>query len=154
MLKFKLLFGIAAVGLVSLGLCGSFPSLLGSDACSASAQESQPKRTNQTVMSESPIACNLTALSKEQRKRHQMLTTELRALVQDIRELPEGYSLGLSADEAIIQKAAEWITLERRCCPFLDFGLDVSREGGPLILRLTGRESVKAFLKIEFGIRE
>src|SRR5262245_6929569 len=103
MLNFKLLFGIAAVGLASLGLCGSFPSLLCSGVCSASAQESQPKRTNQTVMSESPIACNLTALSKEQRKQHQMLTKELRDLVQGIRELPDGYSLRLSADESIIQ---------------------------------------------------
>ncbi len=149
MLKFKLLLGALMAGLIGPGLWWPSTSL---PRC-ASAQESQPKRMNQTVISESPIACNLTALNKEQRKRHQTLTAELRGLVQEIRELPDGYALRLPADEATIQKAAEWITLERRCCPFLAFTLEVGRESGPLSLSLTGREGVKPFLKTEFGIK-
>ena len=108
---------------------------------------------SESVVSESPIACNMNALDKEQRRHHQSLTAQLRAAVQETRELPVGYSFRLPSDEATIQRAAEWITLERRCCPFLAFGLEAGRENGPLWLNLTGREGVKPFLKIEFGIK-
>jgi hypothetical protein len=40
---------------------------------------------------------------------------------------------------------AEWIALERRCCPFFRFQLDVEGETGPVWLRLTGA-GVKEFL--------
>ena len=149
----KLFFCIAAVGLVSLDL----PSELRCAACSraerAGAQESQQKSTDQNVMSISPIACNLTALNKEQRKRHQQLTEELRGLAQEVRELSDGYAFVLPADGALIQKAAEWMTVERLCCPFIAFNLEVGREGGPISLSLTGREGVKPFLKAELKIR-
>jgi hypothetical protein len=108
---------------------------------------------SESVVSESPIACNLNALDKEQRQRHQSLTAQLRAAVEETRELPDGYSFRLPSDEATIQRMAEWITLERRCCPFLAFGLEAGRENGPLWLSLTGREGVKPFMKIEFGVK-
>lgn len=106
----------------------------------------------QPTRSESPIFCNMNALTKEQRQRHKALSVELRAAVQEIRELPDGYSFRLPSDEAMLQKAVEWVTMERRCCPFIAFGIEVEREGGPLWLKLTGREGVKPFLKTELGI--
>jgi hypothetical protein len=117
------------------------------------ASITQEKKMSENVAGESPIACNLKALDSEQRRRHQSLTAQLRAAVQESRELPDGYSFRLPSDEATIQRTAEWITLERRCCPFLAFGLEVDRENGPLWLSLTGREGVKPFLKLEFGIK-
>jgi len=48
--------------------------------------------------------------------------------------------------------AAEFITLERLCCPFLTLALEVERERGPLWLKLTGREGVKPFLRAELGL--
>jgi hypothetical protein len=102
---------------------------------------------------ESPIACSLNALDSEQRLRHQSLTVQLRSAAQETLELTDGYSFRLPSDEATIQKTAEWITMERRCCPFIAFGLEVGREGGPLWLSLTGREGVKSFLKTEFGVK-
>src|SRR5262245_16685778 len=113
----------------------------------------QEKKMSENVAGESPIACNLKALDSEQRRRHQSLTTQLRAAAQESRELPDGYSFRLPSDEATIQWIAEWITLERRCCPFLAFGLEAGRDKGPLWLSLTGREGVKPFLTIEFGIK-
>lgn len=103
--------------------------------------------------SESPIACNMDALDKEQRQHHKLLTSQLQTAIQETRELKDGYSFRLPSDESMIQKTAEWITLERRCCPFIDFGLEVDREGGPLWLSLTGREGVKPFLKMELGVK-
>ncbi len=151
----KLLSILAAVS-VWFGLGGP-PSVVKCDACdraiSVTTQATeQEKKMSDNVAGESPIACNLNALDREQRRRHQALTAKLRAAVQEMRELPDGYSFRLPSDEAMIQGTAEWITLERRCCPFLAFGFEAGRENGPLWLNLTGREGVKPFLKIEFGI--
>jgi len=49
----------------------------------------------------------------------------------------------------VLLKAAEFISLEKLCCPFLAFRLDIDAEGGPVKLRLTGREGVKAFIREE-----
>src|SRR5215470_14039069 len=49
----------------------------------------QEKKMSENVAGESPIACNLNALDKEQRGRHQSLTEQLRAAAQETRELPD-----------------------------------------------------------------
>jgi len=105
------------------------------------------------IADQSPIACNMNALDGKQRERHRFLTVQLLNAVQETRELADGYSFRLASDEATIQRTAEWITLERRCCPFIAFGIEVGRESGPLLLNLTGREGVKPFLKMELGIK-
>jgi len=102
---------------------------------------------------ELPTACNLNAFDRERRLRYQSLTAQLRAAVQETRELPDGYSFRLPSDEATIQRAAELITLGRHCCPFIAFGIEAGRESGPLWLSLIGREGVKPFLKLELGIK-
>jgi hypothetical protein len=110
------------------------------------------QQRQKVVVSESPIACNMTALSPAERKRHGEVTRQMRASVQEVRELPDGYAFRLPASETSIRETAEWIAKERLCCPFLAFNLEVSREGGPLWLHLTGRagrEGVKPFLKAE-----
>ncbi|MGH9841064.1 MAG: hypothetical protein ACREEM_20095 [Blastocatellia bacterium] len=111
------------------------------------------QQEKKVVVSESPIACSLTALSTAQRKRHGDLTGRLRAAVAELRELPDGYAFRLPADETRIRETAEWMAMERLCCPFLAFNLEVGREGGPLWLHLTGREGIKAFLLTELKLK-
>lgn len=101
---------------------------------------------------ESPMICDLTAMDSEQRERYQALVQRLHASVQDIQEVAEGYALRFPPESSTCLMIAEFITLERLCCPFLSFRLDVEREGGPVWLRLTGREGVKAFLQAELGL--
>jgi hypothetical protein len=152
MLSLRTLFHIGAAGLVGFSLVG-----LASDTavhvCAQALQQEKEKKMSKSVTSESPIACNMSALNKERRRRHQFLTEQLHAATQETRELPDGYSFRLPSDEATIQKTTEWVTLERRCCPFVAFGIEVNREGGPLWLSLTGREGVKPFLKNELGVK-
>jgi hypothetical protein len=64
-----------------------------------------------------------------------------------VRELADGYALRLPAENGMILSVAEFITLERMCCPFFSFELEVGRDEGALWLKLTGREGVKEFLK-------
>jgi hypothetical protein len=112
---------------------------------------------------EEPLACNLNALSAPQRERHRALGEKLRAAVVDRVELANGYALTLDFSRLPLDAAgapfcvvevAEWVDLEARCCPFLDFGIEMAGKGGPARLKLTGGKNVKAFLKTELGLQE
>lgn len=61
-------------------------------------------------------------------------------------ELPDGFAFRYPATDSWLASLAEFITLERRCCPFLTFALEVAPERGTTDLRLTGDDRVKAFL--------
>jgi len=57
-------------------------------------------------------------------QRYGALRPAMKAAAGKIRELANGYAVRLATDAALFQQVAEWITLERRCCPFLALGLD------------------------------
>ena len=76
-------------------------------------------------------------------------TRTLFSSIEEHRELADGYGFRLSPAISF-SSAAEWIELESKCCPFFDFGLERSREQGPLWLRLSGRPGVKQFIRDEF----
>jgi len=99
---------------------------------------------------ESPLACNVTALTPEERKRHfDELGPKLRELRMGVRELADGYELEFPADTATYRLLTEWAAGERVCCPFFDVDVRSPREGGPVRLRLTGRKGVKQFIEVD-----
>ena len=99
---------------------------------------------------ESAFVCDRLALNAEQRKRHfDELGPKLVLLRQDVRELANGYEFQFPADPTTVQLVAEWAAGERACCPFFDIELRLEREGGPLWLRLTGRDGVKQFIRAD-----
>ena len=101
---------------------------------------------------ESPFACDRAALTPEKRKRHfDELGPALRSLRKTTHELADGFEFEFPADAATYQLLAEWVGGERLCCPFFDIDLRVEREGGAFWLRLTGREGVKQFIKVDFA---
>lgn len=103
---------------------------------------------------ESFLACTIDlALSVEQRNRHRNVAQEVLSAVQEIKELPNGYSLRLPLEQVMIQTAAEFISQERICCGFLAFNLDIEPNNGPLWLSLTGPEGVKELLQSELGLK-
>ena len=98
---------------------------------------------------ESPLACDMSAIEPELRAGHVATGEELFRAAEEISELPDGYAFRLPADLETLLKAAEFISLERLCCPVLGFALEVEPEGGSAWLRLTGREGVKEFIREE-----
>lgn len=103
---------------------------------------------------ETPFACNLSALTASQRARHQQLGRELLAAVLEIQELPDGYAARLPSDSDSVLRAAEFITLERLCCPFLSLAVELVQNQGPVWLRITGAEGVKPFIRAEFKLAD
>lgn len=100
---------------------------------------------------DSPFACDRTALTGQDRKRHfDELGPALRAIVMNARELPDGYEFQYPADPASFRLVAEWAAGEHVCCPFFDIELRQQREKGEFWLRLTGRPGVKQFITADF----
>jgi len=104
------------------------------------------------VAAELPLLCRMDALDQRQRERHRALLSQLKAAVQDVKELTDGYAFGFSSDAFLFLCLAEWVTLERACCPFLTFELLFEEQEGSIRLTLRGRQGVKDFLKSEFRI--
>lgn len=100
---------------------------------------------------ESPFACDMTAIVPEQRGAHLSTIESLFRSVEQISELPNGYNFRLPNNSETLRRAAEFIALERLCCPFFAFGLDVESEAGAVHLSLTGREGVKPFIMSEIS---
>ena len=101
---------------------------------------------------DSTLVCDLTALSGEQCRRQALVLELLRPSVQELRELPDGYALRLPGETSTLLLAAELIALERLCCPFLKFGIEIESRQGPIWVQLTGPDGVKPFLVQELGL--
>ena len=96
------------------------------------------------------LACDIQAIGALQRPRYNDLVSRLRPAMQDRRELPDGYDYLLDAGEITLPEVAEWINMERLCCPFLIFQIEVSGEVCRLMLR--GPDGAKALLRAEFPV--
>jgi hypothetical protein len=70
-----------------------------------------------------------------------------------VTEDAEGFTFHL-ANDVTPTKAIAWVEMERKCCPFLRFTLDMSEEGGPSRLRVWGIPGVKAFVAAEMKIEK
>jgi len=96
-----------------------------------------------------PLACRLDALDGKQRERHGELLRELAAAVTGVEELPDGVAVRFPARPYVFLRLAEWMELERACCPFLQFGLIFENRVPTMRLDLRGPEGVKEFLRSE-----
>lgn len=111
-----------------------------------------------TLINESEINQNQSGLTcrragdtftPQQDSRHRELLEQIKAKIEKVVELPDGYAFRFPAEAKQILILAEFISLERRCCSFLKFVLELESDDGPMWLRLTGGEGVKEFLKDE-----
>ncbi len=104
----------------------------------ASLEESHPQPA--------PLACDLSAIDEANREAHLALAADLlwRA-AEERRDLPDGYAFRFPADE--YRRVVDFIALERLCCAFFHFVLDVAPAAGPLWLSITGPAEVKTFLQ-------
>ncbi len=101
--------------------------------------------------SEAPLACDLDSIAAGDRPRYNELRRMVGAAVVGKRELPDGVALQISTERIALAQLAEWISFERKCCPFFEFRIDVAPKSEPVWLSLTGREGVKEFLSQAFA---
>ena len=100
-------------------------------------------------MKPAPVACSLT--TAELREREASLLARLRSALTAIEELPDGYAFTFEGDGKWLVRAAELVAAERDCCPFLTFEVVAKPDHGPLMVRITGPEGSKQFLRTILG---
>jgi len=99
-----------------------------------------------------PFACDMQAISADERPRHLTVIEQMRQATTEVKELPDGYAFRFNSSQPTILLVSEFISRERACCPFFTFELVAERNEGPLWLNLRGREGVKDFIKAELNI--
>jgi len=111
--------------------------------------------TTTATKNESFPACtfNETSLNADQRDRHKIVMQQVMREIQEIKELPNGYSLRLPLKPIMIRAAAEFMSLEQKCCSFFGFNLEIEPNNGPLWLSITGGAGTKEFLRAELGMK-
>lgn len=103
-------------------------------------------------MNNSPeIACELSAINKNQIKDHRENGEAVFEAVSEIRETSNGYEFRLPADTKIIKQAGAFIARERLCCPFFEFSLTVKPDKNPVWLQLSGPGRSKKVYEGEFA---
>ena len=95
------------------------------------------------------FACDMAALSPAERSAHAEVMKRVFGSVRAVENLPEGYAFSVPVSELVA--VSEFVPLERRCCPFFGFSLEIAPEGDVFELRITGPEGVRPFIQAEFG---
>jgi hypothetical protein len=102
-------------------------------------------------MADLPLACTLSAAELSERR---AVLAALQAHCHEVRPLAEGRGLALRFEPApgLLATIARVIDLERQCCLFLDFQLEVAADAGPISLTLAGPAGTSEFLTHELGL--
>ena len=100
---------------------------------------------------ELPIVCNLEVFDGEERKRQNRLLSLLGERVQETRELEDGFTFRLPAED--LMDAAELMSLERKCCGFLRLRLEAVANEPHVWLSLSGPSGTKEFLREELSLQ-
>ena len=101
-----------------------------------------------------PIACVPGAIPAAERAGHFALLARLFGTeMRERRPIDDGDAEGYSHrfDAGALLDLARWVEHERRCCPFLTFALEITPDGGPIWVRLTGPAGTRAFLDAEMA---
>ena len=102
-------------------------------------------------MTDMPIACSL---SKAELAERRVVLGALQVHCLEVRPLADtrGLELRFAPEAGILATLARVVDLERQCCRFLDFKLDVAADGGPVSLTLAGPLGTTEFLVHELGL--
>ena len=136
--------GVSAVALSLLVAAG------GAGRTIAQNENGTTGTRSQQMANQGKFACNAKALSPVERAHHKQLTEKLLAARKATVETEKGYEFQYSPSTVSIAELADWVVAEGKCCPFLDFHIDLEQEGKLACLRLTGPEGTKAFIQSEF----
>src|SRR5215472_1195540 len=96
-----------------------------------------------------PIACNLKALTAQQRKQLEQLGEHVISAITDSRELKDGYAFLIDPTKASLMDVAHWLDVWRRCCPFYEFQIDLPSADCSVWLSVKGRPGVKEYIPVD-----
>lgn len=92
------------------------------------------------------LACNLNAFDAGERTRYDELVQRVSGAIGRRTEVADGYAFELEGKRITLPETAEWMGMERRCCPFLTLQLSVTGTEDHWVVTLTGPAGAKALL--------
>jgi len=140
--------GFGGIVNASLSLAAGLIVLACSALSTARADSAEPSSASTGTTG---FYCDRSGLTAEQRERKKEVGKILRSALIGIREIDQGFEFEYPADLETYRAAAEFVPLERACCPFFEFGIRLEPAGGRLRVTLTGPEGVKGFIREEFS---
>ena len=102
--------------------------------------------------STAPFSCDLTHLDHQARAREQSLLAWFQHAYIDASWTGTDYQFTLVPDARTLADVGELLALERLCCPFLRFALEVD-SSEVAVLKMSGRDGVHEFIRATF-VRE
>src|SRR5688572_13817364 len=93
------------------------------------------------------IACTPDNVPTDQRARWMEVGMQVYGAVEEVRELSDGYAMRLPNDAATLIKTAEYVSLDRMCCQFVQWSIVVDPNHGPVWLHVAGSEGAKEYLR-------
>jgi hypothetical protein len=89
-------------------------------------------------------------VDRQEEEQHEALTRRLLEHATT-KELPDGFTFTIDRNRVSVAELAEWVSDESRCCPAVDFFVELPAFGS-LTLRVGGGADVKEFLAAELGL--
>ena len=123
--------GLAMAGLFIIGL----RIKLSMCECGDKATKSAPGET--------PIACDLTVFSIRERMEHLALAKSLLQRARQIIEHDDGFTFVFEKSPSLELQVENWISKEKRCCPFFSFELSSTSTPPSLNLKISGPNGAK-----------
>src|ERR1700690_3318437 len=90
----------------------------------------------QSPTEQSGFYCNLKAFTPAERTRHSALSRQIQQAKVETIELANGFAFRFQGGAISLADLAEWVSAERKCCPFFDFEIELQGNNGPLWLKL------------------
>ena len=91
------------------------------------------------------FACNAKAISAADRPRYGALVKRIRTAMRHRNEISSGDAFKLDGSAITLPEVAEWISMERLCCPFLTLQVSESGNQPDWVSSLTGPACKTAF---------
>ena len=115
----------------------------GADACCSSCATPPSSMGEGPAAEDIPIAC---ALDKAQFEERKALVDRLAQGATERKAIPNGFALRFGRESGLVSQLASFIEVERACCPFLTFRIDV-RAGDSVWLELTGPAAAQEIIR-------
>ena len=95
-----------------------------------------------------PVACSLT--DPEMRERLDLLPSGLFAQTRSLREDAAGFTFTFDNTDSNTEALLNVVLLERQCCPFLHFNINMGPRPGELAIHIGGTDEVRTFVEHTF----
>ena len=129
------LCGLAAAGLLALRRRPN------SSDCGCEDKAIQPGHGN------TQIACDLTVFSNTERIKHLALAKSLLGKARQVIEHEDGFTFVFEQSPFLEMQIVNWVSKEKRCCPFFSFDLSRAKTPPSLRLRIVGPNRAKEILR-------